>query len=303
MSRSDFKEKILVHDDPVLFREAVSFTAAETRFLPRLIEKDYFCTILLNYLAASVGKLVFKGGTCLTKVHAGFYRLSEDLDFVIPTPLSASRSERRDLSTELKQSAAELPKRVKAFHLINPLNGANNSTQYIAVIGYASLISRQEESIKLEIGLREPLLTPLFSGAAQTILLNPITGTLMIPEVPLPCLSLKEAMAEKLRAALSRREVAIRNFFDIDYAVRKLDFHPLETKITDLVKQKLSIPVNEPIDVSPQRLASLRKQLNTQLKPVLRSSDFKEFDLECAFGIAQSVASMITASNTGRSGA
>jgi len=60
MSRSDFKEKILVHDDPVLFREAVSFTAAETRFLPRLIEKDYFCTILLNYLAASVGKLVLR---------------------------------------------------------------------------------------------------------------------------------------------------------------------------------------------------------------------------------------------------
>jgi len=303
MSRTDFKEKILVHDDPVLFREAVSFTAAETRFLPRLIEKDYFCTILLDYLAASVGKLVFNGGTCLTKVHAGFYRLSEDLDFVIPTPLSASRSERRDLSTELKQSAAELPKRVKAFHLINPLNGANNSTQYILVIGYASLISRQEESIKLEIGLREPLLTPPLSGKAQTILLNPIAGTLMIPEVPLPCLSLNEAMAEKLRAALSRREVAIRDFFDIDYAVRKLDFHPLETKITDLVKQKLSIPGNEPIDVSPQRLASLRKQLNTQLKPVLRSSDFKEFDLERAFGIVQSVASTITASNTGRSGA
>jgi hypothetical protein len=31
------------HEDPVLFREALSFTAAETGFTARLIEKDYFC--------------------------------------------------------------------------------------------------------------------------------------------------------------------------------------------------------------------------------------------------------------------
>jgi len=302
MSRIDFKEKILVHDDPVLFREAVSFTSAETRFLPRLIEKDYFCTILLDYLAESVGNLVFKGGTCLTKVHAGFYRLSEDLDFVIPTPFSSSRSERRDLSTGLKQSVTDLADTVKAFHLINPLAGANNSTQYIAVIGYSSLISRQEESIKIEIGLHEPLLTSSFSGDAQTILLNPISGAPMIPVLPMPCVSRNEAMAEKLRAALSRRDVAIRDFYDIDYALRRLDFHPLEGEIIELVKKKLAVPGNEPVDVSPQRLASLRKQLNPQLKPVLRSSDFKEFDLERSFGVVLSVASAITASQTGLSG-
>jgi hypothetical protein len=37
-----------VHEDPALFREAIQFTAAETRFLPRLIEKDYFCSLLLG---------------------------------------------------------------------------------------------------------------------------------------------------------------------------------------------------------------------------------------------------------------
>ena len=91
-----------IHEDPARFREAIRFTAAETLFLPRLIEKDYFCTLLLGYLSASDGSLVFKGGTCLAKVHAGFYRLSEDLDFAIPTSLSASRSERRGLSAWLE---------------------------------------------------------------------------------------------------------------------------------------------------------------------------------------------------------
>jgi hypothetical protein len=54
-------------------REALRFTAAETGFIPRLIEKDYFCTLVLRYLCASDTTLTFKGGTCLAKVHAGFH--------------------------------------------------------------------------------------------------------------------------------------------------------------------------------------------------------------------------------------
>jgi hypothetical protein len=59
---------IQTHEDPLLFREAINFTATQTRFLPRLIEKDYFCTLLLNYLAAADVGLIFKGGTCLGAV-------------------------------------------------------------------------------------------------------------------------------------------------------------------------------------------------------------------------------------------
>jgi predicted nucleotidyltransferase component of viral defense system len=77
----------------VLFREALRFTAAETGFIQRLIEKDYFCTLVLQHLCTSDATLTFKGGTCLAKIHAGFYRLSEDLDFSISMPTdSASRS-------------------------------------------------------------------------------------------------------------------------------------------------------------------------------------------------------------------
>ena len=54
-----------LHDeDPALFREAVRLTTAQTGFVQRLIEKDYFCTVVLEYLAASTAELVFKGGTC-----------------------------------------------------------------------------------------------------------------------------------------------------------------------------------------------------------------------------------------------
>ena len=66
---------------PEELREAIRFTAEETGFAPRLIEKDYFCSVILEALAAADVPLVFKGGTCLAKVHSGFFRLSEDLDF------------------------------------------------------------------------------------------------------------------------------------------------------------------------------------------------------------------------------
>jgi hypothetical protein len=47
--------------DPEFFRAAVSFTAQRTGFAARLIEKDYFCSVLLEYLASASKDLVFKG--------------------------------------------------------------------------------------------------------------------------------------------------------------------------------------------------------------------------------------------------
>jgi len=265
-----------------MFLEAVNFTAAQTGFSPRLIEKDYFCTLLLRYLATS-GLLVFKGGTCMAKVHAEFYRLSEDLDFVIPMPCDAMRAERSGQAKKLKKTVAELATKLEGFTVVEPLTGANVSTQYVSVVGYDSLLSGQPESIKIEIGLREPLLTPAFDGVARTALLDPVSSRPMVPPVAVRCISRMEAFAEKFRAALSRREAAIRDFYDIDYAVRRLDLRPQDPALIELVRRKLTVPGNEPADVSEARLAMLRRQLDAQLKPVLRDRDFAEFDLERAF--------------------
>lgn len=49
------------------------------------------------------------------------------------------------------------------------------------------------------------------------------------------------------------------------------------------VRQKLAVPGNEPVDVSADRLAALRRQVEPQLRPVLREQDFAQFDLDRAF--------------------
>jgi len=272
-----------------MFLEALNFTAAHTGFSPRLIEKDYFCTVLLQYLAAT-GVLVFKGGTCLAKVHAEFYRLSEDLDFVIPMPCDATRTDRRRQAERLKKTVADLAAKLEGFAVVEPLTGATVSTQYVSFIGYDSLLSGQQEGIKIEIGLREPLLTPAFDGAARTALLDPVSGRPMVPPLALACISRMEAFAEKFRAALSRREAAIRDFYDIDYAVHRLDVRPQDPALIELVRQKLAVPGHEPADVSEARLAVLRRQLDSRLKPVLRGADFTEFDLDRAFRIITQMA-------------
>jgi predicted nucleotidyltransferase component of viral defense system len=283
-----------LHEDPELFLAAVNFTAATTAFAARLIEKDYFCSVLLSHIVKNLGDLlVFKGGTCLAKVHAGFYRLSEDLDFMIPTPIESKRIARRRQVEPLKKMIEALPGVLPTFHQVEPLRGSNESTQYVGVLGYQSLIYHQMETIKIEVGLREPLLLPATKQKTKTILLDPISNKPMVKPLNIACISKKEAYAEKFRAALTRREAAIRDFFDIDYAVRQLGLETRDTSLTRLIQSKLDVPGNEPIDVTDKRLSALRLQKESHLRPVLRNPDYQAFDLERAFRLVRETASYL----------
>src|SRR6266478_6099280 len=91
------------HEDSRRFRDALTGTALETGFSERLIEKDYYCSVLLKDLEVLFGQgLVFKGGTCLSKVHAEFFRLSEDLDFGMSVKPDTSRGDRRRTAEPIK---------------------------------------------------------------------------------------------------------------------------------------------------------------------------------------------------------
>jgi hypothetical protein len=130
MNRYDSEFARLLGDSD-FFRSTVNFTAQRTAFAARLIEKDFFCSLLLEFLALASDALIFKGGTCLAKVYAEFYRMSEDLDFVISTPSDAKRSERSKQAAALKQVMSELARLPPAFSMVQPLMGATDSTHSI----------------------------------------------------------------------------------------------------------------------------------------------------------------------------
>jgi len=50
-----------------------------------------------------------------------------------------------------------------------------------------------------------------------------------------------------------------------------------EPGLVELTRKKMAIPGNEPADVSAARLNALRRQVASQLKPVLRERDGRTY--------------------------
>jgi len=283
---------LAVHEDRVYFQEAVLFTARATGLSAALVEKDYFCSLLLAYVFRDIETpVVFRGGTALAKIHADFYRLSEDLDCVIPTPIRATRRERSRRIEPFKEHLDRMVSQSVVFRWLDQLRGHNYSTQYIGHLGYTptAYMAAEPAHIKIEIGLREELLNPPVSEQARTLLMDPFRKGPVVPNIKVKTLVRKEAYAEKLRAALTRRETAIRDFYDIDYAVLNLGLTLNDPVLEDYVLKKLKVPFNDPVDISPSRKSDLQSQLETQLKPVLRPRDYERFDLDRAFDLVAAI--------------
>ena len=194
------EHRISLHEDQAFFREAVLFTAGQTGFNATLIEKDYFCTVLLQYLYDQPDcPLIFRGGTCIGKVYADFYRLSEDLDFLISTPPEASIAVRRKGMAPVRDWVKKISEEMSILTLPEDFAGHNSSRQYVAYVTYPSIFLPEEAArIKIEVGLREMPLTPPARMKARTLLLSPFTRKSLVPDIALTTLSMKEAIAEKL---------------------------------------------------------------------------------------------------------
>ncbi len=281
--------------EPALFREALAQAETRTGFQALMIEKDYYCSLVLAALFREATDLAFKGGTCLSKVYTDFYRMSEDLDFAIPIPEEVPRNQRRSKFLPVKRCFESLPAIVDGLSIAEPLIGHFKNKQYIGRLEYRSVVLEALASIKVEIALREPLLQAAQWVYAKTLVENPfIAGQSITPVYQVQAMSLPEAYAEKFRAALTRREPAIRDFFDLSPVV--LDNVPLDPHSPDfvgLVKAKLEVVGNESVDVSPSRRDALRQQVTTHLRPVLRAHDFSRFDLDTAFDRVIEMAALV----------
>jgi predicted nucleotidyltransferase component of viral defense system len=285
------EHRIAVHEDRALFREAVLFTAGQTGLNATLIEKDYYCSVVLQYLYDQPDSpLIFRGGTCIGKVYADFYRLSEDLDFLISTPPEGGVSVRRKGMAPVREWVKKISEEIGILTLPEDFTGHNSSRQYVAYVTYPSIfLSEEAARIKIEVGLRETFLTPPARLKARTLLLSPFTRKSLVPDIEVVTLSMQEAIAEKLRAALTRLEPAIRDFFDIDYLASQHRVDLRDRRLSHLLAEKLKVPGNPPIDLSPARKKKLETQIETELKPVLRPVDFEKFDLDRVLRLAVQV--------------
>ncbi len=263
------------------FSLALSYTAEKAGFSAELIEKDYLCTVVLEYLYSDGNcPVIFKGGTLLAKVYADFYRLSEDLDFTIPIICNASRKQRSNKVKPFKEKLNHIEDKLPLFKIGSPLKGSNESRQYNMELNYQSKASPREGKILIEIGLREELVENKVKVYANTLLHDPFSEEFKVKPIELYCLSLKEAYAEKVRAAFCRDKVAIRDFYDLHYAINNQIVDLNDLSFIELVKDKIKHEAHFNNCSSTELRVHLQGKIESELNPTLRQPVINDFNLE-----------------------
>jgi len=261
--------------------------AEKYNFRFETIEKDYYLTLILNSVELHLSdKIVFKGGTLLNKIHLNYHRLSEDIDFAyFSVEGLESRSKRSRAITPIRENMPGLLKLLELKSEKPEGEGFNNSTQYLFNISYPSFITGKDENIKLEVSLRQTPIDKPVHNVITHFYKDPFTGEDLIPKSRILSLTLNEAVAEKLRAAITRKDVAIRDYYDLWFiAEAKFDFkdkHFLSIFKKKLESEKYKGDCSHNFGLDQKAIESLHKQVETELIPVIRVGE--SFDLGKVF--------------------
>jgi len=237
------------------------------------VEKDFLLTIILIKFWQKYPDLIFKWWTCLNKVYFPYFRLSEDLDFVLNTDLWA-----RARKTLLKEYENNFIEDLKILWI----NLREERTKYdsyklaMFTFEYNSIIDNSLQTIKIDISLKNKLYMQPFLWEIKSFFKDAVLEENIFWKHFINCIDLKEAIAEKLRASLTRWVPAIRDFFDIWYVKQFWNFDFEDKEFRNLLEIKLS-QVDYKYTLE-ENFENLKKQVQTDLKPVL-NNDFS-FDFE-----------------------
>ena len=255
--------------------------AHKNEFLPYLIEKDYYLTLFLQKLSdENISNLIFKGGTCLNKCYLGFYRLSEDLDFIY------NKDFRNVSITQLKLLLDELRTKLKKIILevgfkysgkfgqdwnMIKINGKVSGLVLFA--NYNSQITKKEEQIKIEISFRNKLVQPISKQIINHEFIDVLGVEILPKNKVMNCISLVENFAEKYRALFTRPIIAVRDLYDIYYILINKSIK-IDTEFKNLVLLKLNETKNLTISDLDQLINNLKsissKINNNELEIVLK---------------------------------
>ena len=96
-----------LHENQPLFAQLLNFAANTLNIRPEFIEKDYWITRALQRMSQNVNaeKVVFKGGTSLSKAYRLTNRFSEDIDVAV---IDADSFSGNQLKTFIKRLAKDM---------------------------------------------------------------------------------------------------------------------------------------------------------------------------------------------------
>lgn len=164
-----------LHENKEEFRNAVNLASERFHILPVVAEKDYYVTMILRSLSESLGFVVFKGGTSLSKCHRIIKRFSEDIDITIDTKLS--QGQMKNLKKAIKNTAEELGLTIPN---IDETRSRRSYNRYR--LKYDSVVSELKDAV-----LSEVLLETSFAEVSFPTIVLPVRsyiGDMMEDEAP-----------------------------------------------------------------------------------------------------------------------
>jgi len=178
------------------------------------VEKDYIISWIIwgiynNDLLKEV--LIFKGGTCIKKIHIEDYRYSEDLDFTLNPEMEDEVSDENifdafnTIFNEIKEAAnitLSIPEDSKEVH-------ESGGTKFF--IKYVGPLGGRGDHVKTDISKGEKLEFEV----EKLLMLNQYSDLNDEEEVIIQCYGLEEIVIEKMAALMSR--TIPRDLYDFEY--------------------------------------------------------------------------------------
>ena len=251
-----------------------------------LLEKDFWLTIILIYISKELPELRFKWWTCLNKIYYPYYRLSEDLDFTLPIDEEIVDTNKKRI--EFARTIREKIKKITTltWREINPDSTQHKKALWLKdlchkehtylkyVIKYPSFIDWKMQSIKIELTYSPKQYFESRHETIKSIFIDPITEKPLFKEQKIQCLSVDEMVTEKCRAALTRREPAIRDFYDLWY----LQNNWIDIFANKEVIVKKCLEISELKRTSSWNYEELKNKIDKELNSIRQKED--KFDLK-----------------------
>jgi len=255
--------------------------AGKTGVRQQQIEKDYIISWVLwgiyNHDKLK-NALIFKGGTCIKKVHIEDYRFSEDIDFTLNPEIEEKITNDEiyiafhEIFVKIKESAnidLSIPEDSKETHV-------SNSIKFF--INYVGPLGGKGDHLKTDISRGEKLEFDL----EQKKMLNQYSDLEEEEEITIQTYGLEEMVIEKMAALMGR--TIPRDLYDFEYLTNTegIELQDIFTEFQSKAKHKGQNP-NEFVKKVTAKESVLEKawtdNLSHQIKDLQKFKDvWREFN-------------------------
>lgn len=227
-----------LHTNKALFKTLIKAVAKSMGVKEHLIEKDYWVTYAVKTLFASriSDKIVFKGGTSLSKCYRAISRFSEDIDICLANCENDTRALRRRRMKRVTKTLSEV---LPEIEMPTTRKGEMIRTTYHAYdyIHPATALGQVKDHIKLEV-IQLGHATPCQMGTMRSYIADHLDhlgdhatiATYGLEAFPVRVLGLERTFAEKVACLVQYAHVfdrykalgdRIRHAFDLHELLKR----------------------------------------------------------------------------------